>query len=644
MAPVVSFSPGTPGADPAATPGTRLRLGDQLVQSGLLTEEKLQQALDLQRHQDQRLGRILVAEAAITGEDLTEALSRQSGLGRVDLLKSPPDRSILNDVDPYTCLELGAIPWREVGSTRVIALSNPESAERVIETFARPGFRVALALAPPEELQRTIRTAFADTLRSDALTRCPADFSCRDWTVSPNRKRWRLMLAATLALVVLAPLTALQILMTWIMIANAATMGLRLVALFTRARRGRIDPAPVPDATQLGDYRKLPRVSILVPLLREEAVAGRLMEAMRAMDYPPALLDIKLVMEEDDIITRMAIERATLPVTIQPIMVPSDTLKTKPRAMNYALPFCDGEIVGVYDAEDRPDTAQIRDVVRHLQNAPPEVACVQAYLDFYNSDRNWISRCFTLEYAIWFRIILLGVQKLRIPIPLGGTSVFFRRSVLEKIGAWDAHNVTEDADLGMRLARFGYRCEMIHSTTWEEANFRPWPWIKQRSRWLKGYAVTWATHMQRPLALYRDLGPRGFLGFQVLFLGALTSYLSIPLFWLIWTGAVGFDISFWQTIPTWIVWGFFGSMMAGQAVMLTTALIAASDSGRRHLFLWALTLPAYWPLGAIAAYRAIGEVFTRPSYWAKTEHGIKEPAQPARARRRAAWLIRQPGR
>ena len=143
--------------------------------------------------------------------------------------------------------------------------------------------------------------------------------------------------------------------------------------------------------------------------------------------------------------------------------------------MNYALPFCRGDIVGIYDAEDRPDPGQIRAVVQHLQAAPPEVACVQGYLDFYNSADNWLARCFTLEYAIWFRVVLLGVQRLGLPIPLGGTSVFFRRGVLEQIGAWDAHNVTEDADLGMRLARFGYRCEMIASTTWEEANCRVRP-------------------------------------------------------------------------------------------------------------------------------------------------------------------------
>ena len=435
--------------------------------------------------------------------------------------------------------------------------------------------------------------------------------------------RWRLYsgLAAGLAAVAAAPLLALQLLMGWIVLANVMTTGLRLAAIVARYQARRRPAAGTP-ALRLSDHKKLPPVSVLVPLLREEAVARRLLEALAAMEYPPALLDIKLVLEEDDAVTRAAIAKTALPPTIEVVTVPADGLRTKPRAMNYALPFCRGEIIGVYDAEDRPDPAQIGAVVRHLRAAPPEVGCVQGQLDFYNTEHNWLSRCFTLEYAIWFRVLLHGVQRLGIPIPLGGTTVFFRRRVLEEIGGWDAHNVTEDADLGMRLARFGYRCEMLDSTTWEEANCRVRPWIKQRSRWLKGYAITWASHMRAPRALLRDLGWRGFVGFQVLFLGAITSYLSLPLFWALWTASVGFGLAFWQTFPAWLMWSFFVSMFAGQAVMLTVAMLAARDTGRRGLLRWVLMLPLYWPLGAVAAYRAIAEIFYAPFHWHKTEHGI----------------------
>ncbi len=609
--------------DAEATPepaSQRVLLGDLLVQRGALDLSALTEALDQQAGQDQRLGRILLASGRISPEDLAEALSRQSGLGRVDLTDTPPDPDLLAEVDPYRCLSIEAVPWRQIGGTRAIALANPDAAEAAREVCGGSSRRIAFALAPPEQIRRVITEAFAGRMRDDARDRCPERYSCRSW--DPVAGRWRLPVAG-LALVsgaIAAPLVALQVLMVWILIANAATMGLRLVAIFARLRRPKA--RPVSDTPQLADYKKLPQVSLLVPLLREEAVARQLLDALNAMDYPAALLDIKLVLEADDAVTRAAIDRAVLPANIDVISVPRDGLRTKPRAMNYALPLCSGDIVGVYDAEDRPDPAQIRAVVDHLRNAPPEVACVQGYLDFYNSDRNWLSRCFTLEYAMWFRVVLLGVQRLGLPIPLGGTTVFFRRKVLEAIGAWDAHNVTEDADLGMRLARFGYRCDMIPSTTWEEANCRVLPWIKQRSRWLKGYALTWATHMRQPRALLADLGWRGFLGFQVLFLGAITSYLSIPLFWALWAATAGLGASFWQSFPQGLMVAFFASMIAGQLVMLTTALIAARDSGHKGLMGWVLALPVYWPLGAVAAYRAMGEVFTRPFHWHKTEHGV----------------------
>lgn len=608
------------GFSEAAPQPQRERLGDLLVRSGALDAVGLERALEAQRQQDTRLGRILIANRLISSEDLHAALSRQSGLGRIDLAKTPVDPELMVGIDPYVCLDLGAVPWRQVGGTRVLAISDPETALDAMRALGGGSAKIALALAAPEDIRRTITGSFKDQLRDDARARCPEEFSCRGWSVEP--RRWRLfsLLGAAVAGIVAAPVLALQLLMGWILLVNAMTMGLRLVAIFARVRR--TAPPTTSRAPRLADYKKLPRVSVLVPLLREEAVARHLLDALAAMDYPAPLLDIKLVLEEDDEITRAAIARADLPPTIEVVTVPADGLKTKPRAMNYALRFCLGDIVGVYDAEDRPDPSQIRTVVQHLQDAPPEVACVQGYLDFYNTDHNWLSRCFTIEYAIWFRVLLLGVQRLGIPIPLGGTTVFFRRRVLEQIGAWDAHNVTEDADLGMRLARFGFRCEMIASTTLEEANCRARPWIKQRSRWLKGYAITWATHMRDPRALLRDLGLRGFLGFQVLFLGAITSYLSIPLFWVIWTGSIGFDLAFWKTFPSWLLTGFFASMLLGQAVMLTVAVIAARDSGRLRLLPWVLTLPLYWPLGALAAYRAIAELFYAPFYWHKTEHGV----------------------
>jgi glycosyltransferase XagB len=598
----------------------RVLLGDVLVRAGKLAAQQLTAALQLQRQQDTLLGNILISQGTISPDDLTEALSQQSGLGQVDLHASPVEPELMVGLDPYRCLAIEAVPWRQVGGTRVVAIANPDKGAEAMSVCGGGAERVALALAPAEDIRRSIQTNFRGQLRADALRRCPERFSCRRWAGGPKGWRQAAAVGGLAVLLVTMPLVALQALMGWIMIANLMTTGLRLVALFAKFRVAR-NPRQ-PEAARLADYKKLPPVSVLVPLRDEERVAEHLLAALAAMDYPAPLLDVKLVLEEDDERTRAALARLGLPAGVEVITVPHDALKTKPRAMNYALPFCRGEIVGVYDAEDRPDPGQIRAVVAALHSAPPEVACVQGYLDFYNTGRNWLSRCFTIEYAIWFRVLLHGVQRLGIPIPLGGTSVFFRRRMLEEIGAWDAHNVTEDADLGMRLARFGYRCEMLASTTLEEATVRPRVWIRQRSRWLKGYAVTWISHMRRPGELLRDLGWRGFLGFQVIFLGAITSYLAIPLFWLLWTGAAGLDLPFWHALHPALIDGFVVSTLIGQAVMWTVAAVAVWDARKWGSLPWIAVLPFYWTLGAVAAYRAVAELFYAPFHWHKTEHGL----------------------
>jgi cellulose synthase/poly-beta-1,6-N-acetylglucosamine synthase-like glycosyltransferase len=293
--------------------------------------------------------------------------------------------------------------------------------------------------------------------------------------------------------------------------------------------------------------------------------------------------------------------------------------------MNYALDFAHGEVVGILDAEDRPAPDQLTRVAAALRAAPPEVACVQCQLSYYNASENWITRCFQIEYSIWFEVLLTGFQRLGLPIPLGGTSVYFRRRALEALGGWDAHNVTEDADLGMRLARRGMRCAVLDSVTGEEANCRAGPWIRQRSRWLKGYLLTWLSHMRAPLRLWRELGLRGFLGLNVLFLGAAATYLAMPLFWVSVIGGLATGQSVWgPAIPDWALWPLGVSLALGQAVMLGCAALATVRRGTPGLLVWVPVLPLYWTLGAAAAWKAVIEIAWAPYYWDKTRHGISQ--------------------
>ena len=273
----------------------------------------------------------------------------------------------------------------------------------------------------------------------------------------------------------------------------------------------------------------LPKISIMVPLFKESAIMSHLLTNLRQLDYPKTLLQVILVMERDDITTAKTLARTRLLPWITAINVPGGTIKTKPRALNYALDHCKGSIISAYDAEDAPEPGQLRKVARHFAQGDEKLACVQGTLDFYNARTNWLSRCFSIEYATWFRIVLPGLARLRLPVPLGGTTLFFRRHILEELGGWDAHNITKDADIDIRLTRFGYHTELLPTVTLEEANCRGWPGVRQRSRWLKGYALTWAVHMRAPKTLLRDLGLWQFFGVQLLFAGTLSQFLLAPL-------------------------------------------------------------------------------------------------------------------
>jgi cellulose synthase/poly-beta-1,6-N-acetylglucosamine synthase-like glycosyltransferase len=362
---------------------------------------------------------------------------------------------------------------------------------------------------------------------------------------------------------------------------------------------------------------------VLVPLLNENEIAGKLIQRLTRLTYPKSLLDVVLVLEAGDTVTRNTIARTQLPSWISVIEVPSaNNLRTKPRALNYALDFCRGSIIGVWDAEDAPEADQIEKIVTRFQDAPENVACLQWVLDYYNARTNWISRCFAIEYATWWRMILPGVAQLGLVVPLGGTTLFFRRSILERLCGWDAHNVTEDADLGIRLARHGYVTELIPTVTFEEANCRAWPWVKQRSRWLKGFLITWLVHMRAPRALLRDLGLIRFLGVQTLLLATFAQFALAPLLWSFLLIPAGFNHPVATTLGVQVATGMAWFFLFSELINLTISLIAVSRREHRHLMAFVFTLPLYFPMAALSAYKALKELVVEPFYWDKTQHGI----------------------
>ncbi len=377
---------------------------------------------------------------------------------------------------------------------------------------------------------------------------------------------------------------------------------------------------------------ELPRYTVFVPLFKEVEILPHLAKALANLDYPPAKLDIKIILEAVDIGTIEAAAKLAFPGNVDLIVVPDRQPRTKPKALNYALQFATGDLAVIYDAEDRPEPDQLRKAASHFHRASADVACLQARLDYFNAKENWLSRQFTIEYATLFRGLLPLMSRFGLPLPLGGTSNHFRIGVLRSLGAWDPYNVTEDADLGMRLHRAGYRVETLDSTTYEEACCQTVPWIKQRTRWLKGWMQTFGVHMRAPAATLRETGLAGFLSFHAYFAGIIVSALAHPLSYLVlaydaWCGTLfqpGAALSS-DVLLAIAVANFAG----GYAVNILLGVMSLRGTKHRGLWPHAIFIPVYWLYVSAAAYRAVWQLVYAPFYWEKTEHGVSRTLQPA---------------
>jgi len=398
-----------------------------------------------------------------------------------------------------------------------------------------------------------------------------------------------------------------------------AWMALRLLGVFIR-------PPDAPRFVPIAEA-DLPVYSVIAAVYREAATVHDLVKAIEQIDWPAEKLDVALVVEADDFATRTAIARLDLRPNFKVIVAPATGPRTKPKALNAALPFVRGTFVAVYDAEDRPEPSQLRAALNTFLSEDRDLACVQAALTIDNTADSWLARMFTAEYAAHFDVLLSSLARMRLPLPLGGSSNHLRAGALRSIGAWDPYNVTEDADLGMRLARFGYRSTVIASTTYEEAPASWRPWLRQRTRWFKGWTQTWLVQMRSPVALLRDLGPAGFATFQLMVGGSVLAALIYPAF------AVLVAARLIAGLPV------LDTSLAGLYVMALAGGLAASALGnlvglaRRGLVssAWVILLtPLHWLLLSLAAWRGVLQLVRDPYRWEKTEHGLARSSRLAR--------------
>jgi len=597
-------------------------LARMLIDGGHLPEAEMLAADASARELDLPLARILLARGRVTEDQLLQALSTVNGAPVLSLRDNPPDPRLSHVIPQDLALRAEAVPWRSEGGKVVVATARPDLFEMLAEQ-AEDGAYLTPALATGADILDAQTRAWGACLARAAETRAPVALSCRTWR--PVRV-FAVAIAVVTALLVVESLFPGQVVLwSFALTGLAFTANITLKAGAFAAMLLRPDiPARTPRAPPdiAPHLLRPPVVSILVPMFEEPEIAERLVTHLSRMRYPPERLDVLLLLEADDTVTATAIAATPLPPFMRVLTVPPGQPRTKPRALNYALPFARGEIVGIYDAEDRPDPNQIADVVRRYDEVPRDVACLQGRLDYYNTDHNLMARLFTIEYASWFRVLLPGVQRLGLFVPLGGTTLFLRRDALEEVGGWDAHNVTEDAELGLRLARAGYRTELVDTTTYEEATAAVLPWIRQRSRWLKGYLITWATAMRNPLTLWRDLGTWRFLGLQAQMFSAVLGFFLAPLLWSLVVVPFGVPHPLTAYLaPHHFAW-LGGYMMLSLVLSVAVSVHACRAAHLRRLRPLAPMVELYYTLGTFAAWIGAVELVARPFFWAKTRHGV----------------------
>jgi cellulose synthase/poly-beta-1,6-N-acetylglucosamine synthase-like glycosyltransferase len=619
----------------ALSPSDRA-LGDLLVARGIIALPQLDEAIRLAENWNVRLTDVVLSRAWMPPERLYQGLAYYYDLPLADLVREGPDLTLLCSEDVEFYARTLMIPWRRREGRLVVATAEP-GPETVLLARQRWGTQVEFVVASKFGVVWAIQRAFDRPMSHSAVfelaERDPIMSARTVFTPGHLVLCFALSTALMLGLALwpIATLIALNVAMGVFYLGNFVFKGI-LVSV-GGGRSIERDISIELAARALRDD-ELPVFTILVPMFREARMLPQLADALRRLNYPLGKLDIKIVLEAEDEETIEAAQTLGLEGVFDIIRVPQSHPQTKPKACNFALRFARGEYLVIYDAEDRPEPDQLRKVVETFRRSPRSTACLQCRLSYYNAGENWLTRMFTLDYALWFDLVLPGLERLGIPVPLGGTSNHFRIDVLRELHGWDPFNVTEDADLGIRITQKGYRVGVVDSTTFEEASCQAAQWIRQRTRWIKGYMQTFLVHMRRPGHMFRTTGLLGLLGFIFFIGGTVLSGILNPIFWMFYgswilASSTGFDPLF----PQLLLFLSLFNLLAGNGAFIFLNMVAPIRRGWLDLIPFSLTVFGYWILISIAAYRALWQLLSRPFYWEKTEHGLTRQSALARARR-----------
>ncbi|MFF8799047.1 MULTISPECIES: glycosyltransferase family 2 protein [unclassified Methylobacterium] len=554
-----------------------------LLNEGLLSEERFYQALA--RH----LGTRFLADGFALAEDLRY-----------------PD-----------CLVVGAAPLGRDACHRIVAAPRGRAVARLIAAAGR--LDAPPAITTPTALRLAVFARNGDGIARDAsesLERRHPEWSCRPGLQAIDLALIALALALLTLLIRLPTLTSL-VLLTLVQVLMIALLTFRLAAVAMRAapEAARLARPGLPDEA-------LPTYTILVALHREARVIPRLVYSLGRLDYPAAKLDIKFLLEAGDPETAAALRAVPLPPRFEIVTVPEGLPRTKPRALCAALPLARGDLLVVYDAEDVIEPDQLRVAAAVFSAAAPSVACLQGRLVIDNHGDGWLPRLFAIEYAALFDVLGPALAAWRMPTPLGGTSTHFRTDVLRRLHGWDPWNVTEDADLGLRLALAGYHVGDLPSSTFEEAPKCPAAWLSQRTRWMKGFLQTSATHGRFPRETYRRLGPAESLCALALLPGTVVSALFYPFMLVGGLAELMLDEGGGGLLRYLTRAGAWTIFLGGLAAIWLPGIVGCLRRGWHDLLPLVALLPAYYLLVSLAAWLAVFELARHPHRWNKTEHGL----------------------
>lgn len=612
-------------ADIARTRVRGTRLGELLVAGGVVDRPTIHAALAQQRRTGDRLGHILLSLGYVRPEVLAETIAKQLRVPYIEPRRVRPSAETARLLPESFCRRHRLLPLERHDGQIVVAMADPTDPEAAAALEATSPLPVRVVVASDTTiavgLERTFAAYYTELSTTELLRRRPEESAHHVLTAAQKIVVACSVAALLVGLLLSARVTVTVLVLLSVLFYTAVSLYKFLLIYRTIGHEAELPVSETEIA--LLDQWLLPRYTILVPLLREASVLPGLVRSLDGLNYPKTRLDVKLLLEADDTETISVARRLRLGPHYDLVIVPRSEPRTKPKACNYGLLHAKGEYVVIYDAEDRPEPDQLKKAVIAFRKAPPGVACVQAKLNYWNREQNLLTRWFTTEYSQWFDLFLPGLDASGAPIPLGGTSNHFPVETLLELGAWDPFNVTEDADVGIRLSRRGLRTAMIDSTTYEEANSRLFNWIRQRSRWVKGYMQTWLVHMRHPLVLRRELGTVNFLSFHLVIAGTFLTMLMNPIFWGMTTLWALTEAGFIREIFPGIVY-FAGSfnLLIGNFAFTFLSVAGTMRRGYSELVKYALFSPLYWALMSIGAWKGLIQLITRPSYWEKTVHGL----------------------